>query len=144
MGYSRPLAELTRTLFGITYIGGALFHLVLWTSNRGVYDEITSEILFGWYRDLWTGFVLPNLGFLVPLLAFIEVGIGVAILSKGRHTRRGLGLGTLFNICIAPLGYWWPYNVALAAGHLALLRFEYPETVLGQIRALIASKSGGS
>lgn len=126
------------------YIGGALVHLVNWRSNPDVYEEITPYILFSWYRDLWTGFVLPNRQFLLPLLAFIEVGIGVAILSKGRYTRRGLGLGTLFNLCVAPLGFWWPSNAALAAGHLALLRFEYPATVLSQLRALIASEPTSS
>lgn len=118
--------ELLRGLFGLTYVVGGLVHLAFWASNRAAYGEITEFILFGWYRDLWTETVLPNLGVLLPLLALFELALAATILSSGRRAKVGLAVGAAFNLALAPLGFWWPTNVALAIAHLALLRFEFP------------------
>ncbi|HKL28476.1 MAG TPA: hypothetical protein VJ898_04335 [Natrialbaceae archaeon] len=132
-------AEMLRGLFGVMYVGGALVHLVYWASNRELYGEITEFILFGWYRDLWTDLVLPNLGVLLPLLALFELAVAAAILSRRGYAKLGLALGAAFNLGLAPLGFWWPTNVALALAHLALLRVEYPESAV----TLVRSRSGG-
>lgn len=123
--YSRLVFELGRALFGLTYLGGATIHIYLWATNRGVYAEITQFILFDWYRNLWTGLILPNLGILLPVLVVAEVGMGLSILWKERTARAGLLAGGLFNLCVAPLGFWWPTNVLLAAGHIALAKVEF-------------------
>lgn len=130
----RLLGELGRALFGLTYIGGAAVHIYLWATNPGVYAEITQFILFDWYRDLWTGLILPNLGILLPVLALAEVGMGLAILTRGRAARAGLLAGGLFNLCVAPLGFWWPTNVLLAAGHAALAKAAFHRSTVRAIR----------
>jgi hypothetical protein len=127
-------AEVLRGLFGVMYVGGGLVHLVYWASNRELYGEITEFVLFGWYRDLWTDLVLPNLGVLLPLLAVFEFAVAVAILSRRRYVKLGLALGAAFNVAIAPLGFWWPTNVALALAHLALLRVEYEDSSVALVR----------
>ncbi|MFB6150860.1 MAG: hypothetical protein ABEJ40_03550 [Haloarculaceae archaeon] len=132
--YVIGVAESTRALVGLVYLGGAAVHLLLWATNRGVYDELTEYVLSGWYRDLWTELVLPNLAVLLPLLAAFEVLVAVAVLSKGRAVRLGLAAGAGFNLAVAPLGFWWPSNVALAAVHAALLRVSYPSGTLDLVR----------
>lgn len=126
-----------RGLFGVMYVGGALVHLAYWATNRALYGEITEFILFAWYRDLWTDLVLPNLGILLPLLALFELVLAGAILSRRRYAKLGLALGAAFNFALAPLGFWWPTNVALAIVHLALLRFEHPESALRLVRSRV-------
>jgi hypothetical protein len=130
--------ELLRGLLGLTYVVGGLVHLAFWASNRAMYGEIIEFILFGWYRDLWTELVLPNLGVLLPLLALFELALAAAILSSGRGAKVGLAVGAMFNLALAPLGFWWPTNVALALAHLALLRFEFPVSSLRRARNRIA------
>jgi hypothetical protein len=131
---SNRVAEVLRALFGVTYVGGAVVHVVYWATNRGLYAEITEFIRFEWYRDLWTGFVLPNLGVLLPVLALFELAVAVAVLSRAQYAKLGLLVGAAFNVGLAPLGFWWPTNAVLAAAHLALLRFEYPETTVALVR----------
>lgn len=99
-----------------------------------MYADITQFILFEWYRDLWTALVLPNLGVLLPLLAVTEVAIGLGILTKQEVARAGLLAGGLFNLCIAPLGFWWPTNVVLAVAHGALARVAFPRSTARVVR----------
>lgn len=137
----RSVAESARLLLGAVYVGGAAVHVVNWVSNRALYGEITPYILFDWYRELWSGLVLPNLGVLLPVLAVFELAVGVAVLQRGRLARVGLGLGALFNLALAPLGFWWPSNVALAVGHLALLRLDYRERSLVLVGRLVPGRA---
>lgn len=136
------VAESARAGLGLVYVGGTAVHLLLWATNRAVYGELTQFVLFEWYRDLWTGFVLPNLLVLVPLLALFEALVAVAILANGRLAKAGLLAGAAFNVAIAPLGFWWPSNVALVAAHLALLRVGYPETTAGRVRTWLDHRAG--
>ena len=138
---STRVAEPVRAVLGLVYVGGAAVHLAFWATNRGLYAEMTRHILFGWYRDLWTGQVLPNLDVLLPLLAVFEALVAVAILSHRRAARVGLAAGAAFNLALAPLGFWWPSNVALALLHVALLRVSYPETVLSRVRSRLGTGS---
>ncbi|MFC7193830.1 hypothetical protein ACFQL4_02850 [Halosimplex aquaticum] len=94
--------------------------------------------MFDWYRDLWTGVVLPNQGVLLPVLALAEGMIAVAVLSRGRRARTGLVAGAVFNVCVAPLGFWWPTNAILAAVHVVLFRVEFPESVVERFARTVA------
>ncbi|MEF8975188.1 MAG: hypothetical protein V5A21_03045 [Halapricum sp.] len=133
------IAESVRAILGLVYVGGAFAHLAFWATNRDMYAEITPHVQFEWYRDLWTGVVLPNVGVLLPLLALFEALVAVAILSNERVARAGLLAGAAFNVAIAPLGFWWPANVALAAIHLTLVPVTYRETTVGRMRSRLAS-----
>lgn len=143
MGADRNfLSEILRAIFGLVYFVGGSVHVYLWATNQAVYTEITQYVLFDVYRGLWTGVVLPNLDILLPLLAVVEALIAVAILSKGQIARIGLTAGTAFNLAVAPLGFWWPSNVVLAALHLLLLRRTYTETTAEHLKRRIST--GGS
>lgn len=142
MSHSRlsALAETARAVLGLVYAGGALVHLQFWLTNREMYAEITPFIRFGWYESAWIDLVIPNLGVLLPLLAAFELAVAVALLSKGRYARWGLLFGAAFNIAIAPLGFWWPANVALAAVHLALLRFAYANATITVVKHQLTAR----
>ncbi|AGN00701.1 hypothetical protein L593_03750 [Salinarchaeum sp. Harcht-Bsk1] len=137
------LADGTRLLLGLTYLGGAMVHLLFWATDRSVYADITQYVQFDWYRTVWTDLVLPNLGVLLPLLAAFELAVGVAICLAGRRARLGLAAGAAFNLVVAPLGFWWPSNVALAALHGLLLRREFPDSVIGGLALHQGRRSRG-
>jgi len=121
-----PVAvALGRIVYAATYVVGGAVHLFLWWSDPGVYAEITPYILYDWYRSLWTGSVLPNLDVLLPLLAGFELLLAGLVLRRGRAARLGHGVGAAFQIGLAPLGFWWPVNVVLAAGHVLLVRYRF-------------------
>ena len=122
------LSELFRAFLGLMFFVGGSIHAYLWATNQAVYTEITQFVLFDIYRAVWIGVVLPNLDILLPLLAVVEALVAIAILSKGQIARIGLTAGAAFNLAVAPLGFWWPSNVILAALHLVLLQETYTET----------------
>lgn len=130
---TRLLGETGKASLGLIYLIGTAVHVYFWATNRAVYGEMTQFIVFDWYRGLWMDFVLPNLGVLLPLLAGFEAIVALAILSKGRLARIGLIAGAGFNLAVSPLGFWWPSNIALAALHIALLRFTYPSSTIDRI-----------
>lgn len=141
---TRTVVELCRGALGATYVVGAGVHLGNWLWNPSVYESLSQFVLFGWYRALWSGLVLPNLAFLLPLLAVFELALGFGILGSGRRVRLGLAVGGLFNLGLAPLGFWWPSNVALAAGQFALLRYEYPDTSFDRMRRWVRRRGIGT
>ncbi|WP_411967057.1 hypothetical protein [Haloferax sp. YSSS75] len=115
-----------RLLLGLTYVAGALAHVYLGVRTPGVYGEITQFILFDIYRSLWVGIVLPNLQGLLAILVVFEALLGVTLLRGGADARGGLAAGAVFQLALAPLGFWWPTNVALAVVHVAVLVTESP------------------
>ncbi|UWG47837.1 hypothetical protein HSRCO_1557 [Halanaeroarchaeum sp. HSR-CO] len=127
------LTELLRGVLGLTYLFGGSVHVYFWATDQRVYAEITQFVLIDKYRAFWTDFVLPNLDALLPMLAVFEAFIAIAILSKGQIARIGLAAGGAFNLAVAPLGFWWPSNVVLAALHMALLRVSYTETAVERV-----------
>jgi hypothetical protein len=124
------LANGLRLVLGLTYVGGAIVHLRFWATDRSVYGDITQFVQFDWYRVAWSDLVLPTIAILLPMLAAFEIAVGVAICWSGRRARVGLAAGAGFNLAVAPLGFWWPTNVALATLHGLLLRREFPVPVL--------------
>ena len=139
-----PVAEAVRGLIGASYLVGGVVHLVLWRSDPDVYAAITAEVLFGWYRGLWTGFVLPNLDVLLPVLAAFEYVIGGLVLGRDRAARAGNGVGMAFQVALAPLGFWWPTNVLLAFGHAWLGRYDFDESVPSIARRRLRTRAGPS
>ena len=127
MNTDRPptTAALGRVVYGGMYLLGGVIHLFLWWDDPGVYAEITPHILFDWYRVLWTTYVLPNLGVLLPALAGFEFVLAGLVLGRERRARLGHGIGAAFQVALAPLGFWWPANVAVAAGHVLLSRYRF-------------------
>jgi hypothetical protein len=116
------------------YLIGGVIHLFLWRRDPGVYAEITPYILFDWYRGLWTGYVLPNLEILLPILAGFEILLAGLVLSQGRRARLGHGIGAAFQVTLAPLGFWWPTNAVLAVGHVLLSRYQFPVALIADLR----------
>ena len=68
--------------------------------------------------------MLPNLEILLPVLAGVELLVAGLVLSWGRRVRLGHGIGAAFQVDLAPLGFWWPTNAVLAAGHVFLSRYQ--------------------
>jgi hypothetical protein len=136
MNTDRPpiTAELGRVVYGAMYLIGGVIHLFLWWRDPGIYAEITPYILFDWYRVLWTGYALPNLEILLPVLAGVELLLAGIVLNQRRRARLGHGIGAAFQVALAPLGFWWPANAVLAVGHVFLLRYQFPVALIADLR----------
>ena len=126
-GRRTRIAVSVRLLLGLTYVGGALVHVYFGVRAPGVYGEITQYILFDTYRSLWSGIVLPNLQGLLAILVVFEALLGTTLLRGGADARAGLVVGAVFQLALAPLGFWWATNVVLAVVHVAVLLTEAPD-----------------
>jgi hypothetical protein len=116
------------------YLIGGVIHLFLWWNDPGVYAEITPYVLFDWYRVLWTGYVVPNLEIVLPVLAGFEILLAGLVPSQRRRARVGHGIGAAFQVALTPLGFWWPANAVLAVGHVFLLRYQFPVALIADLR----------
>ncbi|KAB1193509.1 hypothetical protein GJR96_08650 [Haloferax sp. MBLA0076] len=123
-----------RLLLGLTYVGGALVHVYLGLRAPDVYGEITQYIVFDTYRTLWSGIVLPNLDGLLAILVVFEALLGVTLLRGGSDARVSLLVGAAFQLALAPLGFWWATNVALALVHVGVFVAGAPEDSPTRVR----------
>jgi hypothetical protein len=121
--------EVTRVVLGIVYLVGALAHVALGLAAPEVYAAFADRALVGVYTDLWTSLVVPYLAFLQPLVVAFELGLGAALLWRGRAVLAGHAAGALFQAGLVLSGPWGPVNAVLALVHVAALRASYPETV---------------
>ena len=139
MDADRPpiAAALGRAVYGAVYLIGGAVHLFLWWADPGVYAEITPYVLFDWYRALWMGSVLPDLEILLPVLAGFELILAGLVLDREHRARLGHGIGAAFQVALAPLGFWWPANVVLAAGHALLSRYQFRRASFDGLRRLL-------
>jgi uncharacterized membrane protein len=70
-----------RVVFAVIFIGGGISHLVLGRVMPDSYAAFGQTPIFGWMRDLWASWVMPNIGRLTLVLGIFEIccGIGIAI-----------------------------------------------------------------
>lgn len=121
--------EVVRIGLGVMYLLGALAHVALGWFAPEIYASFADQALLGVYTDLWVALVVPNLFLLQPLVAVFELGIGVALLWRGRAVLVGHAAGAGFQAVLILSGPWGPVNAVLALVHLAALRTSYPATV---------------
>lgn len=121
--------DLVRTVLGAIYLLGALAHVWLGLSAPGVYEAFANQALVGPYADLWRSVVVPNLAVLQPLVTLFELGLGLALLWRGRTVKAGHAAGALFQTGLILSGPWGSINAVLAAVHVAALRASYPDSV---------------
>lgn len=126
--------EVTRVLFGIVYLLGAVAHVALGLLAPGVYEEFADQALLVVYTDLWVSLVVPNLVVLQPLVIVFELFLVAALLWRGQAVRAGHVAGAMFQIGLILSGPWGPINAFLAAIHLAAARVFYPFSVVALAR----------
>ena len=111
---------------GGVYLLGGLVHAFFWINDPAIYEEFGRLALLDSYEELWNGLVVPNLRLLVPLVIVFEIGVGLAVLGRGRIARAGNVLGGGFQLALLPSGPWGPINLVFALLHGYLLRRTAP------------------
>lgn len=102
-----------RTLFALIFIGGGISHLILGRSAGSGYAVFGDTALLGWLTQLWSGFVMPNIGWLTILLALFELSIGIGLLLNGRLVKAAVAAMLVFFGFLLILGYGYPTASAL-------------------------------
>lgn len=126
--------EVTKLVFGIVYILGAFAHVALGMAAPEVYDQFANQALLGGYTAFWTSYVVPNIWFLQALVIAFELGLGIALLWRGRVVRAGHAAGAVYQAGLILSGPWGPINAGLAVIHPVALRASYPKTIVDAVR----------
>ncbi|HEY3474451.1 MAG TPA: hypothetical protein VGK56_07550 [Anaerolineales bacterium] len=93
-----------RFFIALWYLLGWLSHVYLAIAKPQLYRSFGSTALIPLLRDLWQGFIMPNIVFFAFGLAAFELAVGFLIISKGRQVKIGLVASILFNLFLVQLG----------------------------------------
>jgi hypothetical protein len=124
-------------------IFGVFFLLMAWGVNLpmmlydpSLYPAAGAHAFIPLYRWFFTQVLaLYPVPFILLLIAF-ETAIGLLTLSKGRWVKLGLGLGMLFCLGIAWIGFEGVWVPAVAVAPLVMLRKDFPVSVFSLGRSL--------
>ncbi len=118
---------------------GVNFPLLL--TNPESYILAGSNALIPIYRWFFTQILPLNPQFFISLLILYETCVGVFILCKGKWTRIGLIMGTIFCIGIALIGLEEITSPLLALGIGLLLRIPFTTSIVDSVRSLFLKKA---
>jgi hypothetical protein len=124
------MVKSARLLFGVMYVPiGVLVHLFFVLTNSQIYSDTANAALLPFYRYILETIIAPNpVVFGIAIIAF-ELLMGVMIFDKGVLVKIGLVLSIIFQILLAPLGWWGIFNVMLAVLQVPLLREEFEHAI---------------
>ena len=119
--------NVTRIIFGIIYLLGAIANIALVTINGSQsYIGFADETFFPWYREAWMAVAAPNITLIVILLIAFEIGLGLLFILKRKYMRIALILGILFCLASMPTMVEAIYtNLSLALIQAFLLWREF-------------------
>jgi hypothetical protein len=133
--------KLGRLVFGVMYLVGGLIHLLLGVFNAAAFNGLGESALIPFYRDVFTA-VIPLYAVQFALgIGVFELIIGLMILSKGTVVNVGLLLSVLFQMLLAPLGWWGFANITLAVVQVLWLREEYEVSILSEVASRVPATS---
>jgi uncharacterized membrane protein YphA (DoxX/SURF4 family) len=105
---SAPLWPLTllRVYLGIGFLSAASNKIFSWWASwpQNMAHFLTSKLndTYAFYRPLLTGFVLPNVAVIAPIIAVTEVAVGIALLlGAGTRVAAVGGLILIVNYMLA-------------------------------------------
>lgn len=97
-----------RYVLGVIFLGGGLAHLVLGRTHPAGYASFGKTALLPALTDLWSSFVMPNIGVLTVLLGVAELLVGVGLLSRGSAVTVAASAAAAFLVFIVVLGCAFP------------------------------------
>ncbi|NWF69528.1 MAG: hypothetical protein HXY40_10620 [Chloroflexi bacterium] len=117
-----------RIIFGVMYFIAAIVHLLFGVFNPASYSGWAENALLPFYVSFFRD-VVPFYAFAFALfLAVFEVVLALLILYKGFWVKLGFFLSIVFQILLAPLGWWGFFNIVLAVVQVIWMRESYPAT----------------
>jgi len=126
--------KLGRLVFGVMYLFAAVVHLLLAVFNPTAYSGLGESALLPFYKDLFTSVVPVYATTFALTLAILELLMGGLILSKGVFAKTGFILSVLFQILLAPLGWWGFCNVILAVVQVLWLKESFAYSAFSEPR----------
>ncbi|AKK04790.1 DoxX protein [Corynebacterium mustelae] len=100
--------SIVRTLFAVIFISGGFSHLVLGRTHPESYAVFGDTALIPSLSNLWSDFVMPNIGWLTIVLGCYEVVAGVLLLMSRSKARLGAYMMLAFLGFITIVGYGFP------------------------------------
>lgn len=101
-------ATVIRTIFALAFLGGSVIHVYWVLTNPQVYANFDATIAFPWAEQLWTGIVMPHINVFVPLLAAIELLIGIGLVAGRHYVWWAAVVMVGFFLMLLVLGYAYP------------------------------------
>lgn len=90
--------------FGGMFVGGGLAHLLLLSLHSAAYDTFANASYWPFITHAWRSVLVPDVYYLVPLLATFELAVGVVIV--GRPFRLlGISAAAAFNAALVLFGW---------------------------------------
>lgn len=99
--------RIVRLLFSLVFLAGGAVHVVAGQLHPEGYAPYGNTAWFPGLRELWHGFVMPNIGWLTLILAVFELLIGAGLLLGNRATRIATLAALGFFGFLLLLGYGW-------------------------------------
>jgi hypothetical protein len=108
------------------FLAGAATHVILVTVRPGSYNAFADGSWWSFVTHAWRSVLVPNVYYLIPLLAAYEFAVGLLILSQA-HRRIGIAAAVAFNATLLLFG--WGFCLWSVPVIAALLRFGYLEVL---------------
>jgi hypothetical protein len=112
--------------FGWIFLGSAVTHLILVSTAPSSYDSFADGSWLPFVRHEWRTVLVPNVGYLIPVLMAFEAAVGVLILSR-RYRRTGIAGAIAFNAALILFG--WGFCIWSVPAVGLLLWFWHLEAV---------------
>ena len=121
MDRSRPIARSRwwARAFGGVFLAGSVTHVVLVSVSSTSYDSFADSSYWPFITHAWRSVVVPNIYYLIPLLAVFEATVGILLLISS--TRRiGIAAAMAFTVALMLFGWgFWLWSLPA----LALLEY---------------------
>ena len=98
-------------VFGGVFLLGSLVHVTLVTGFSHSYDSFADSSYWAFIEHAWRSILVPNVYFLIPLLAAFEATVGILILV-GKTRKFGIANAVAFNAALMLFGWgFWVWSV---------------------------------
>jgi hypothetical protein len=94
--------------FGALFLVSAVTHVVLVTVRPAFYDSFADGSWWPFVTHAWRSVLVPNVGYLIPVLIAFEAAVGVFILGQ-RYRRIGIVAAIAFNAALILFGWGFCY-----------------------------------
>ncbi len=91
-------------VFGWIFLGSAVTHLILVSVAPGSYDSFADGSWWPFVTHAWRSVLVPNVGYLIPVLIGFEAAVGLLILSR-RYRLIGIAAAIAFNAALILFGW---------------------------------------
>lgn len=109
-----------RYLLAGVYALGAIVHVYFLLVVPEIYEAFADLALLSLYQTFWTGYIVPNLSVLIPIVILFELSVAIALLGNDSISAFGNFAGAAFQFGLVLSGPWGLINLGLAILHLFL------------------------